>query len=1174
MKTLAGKILQQYKEGRIGHETAAELLRELRRETLRTKDIAVIGIGLDMPGAASLKDLAEVIYKGGNQIERFPEKRKSEVAWFGEKKGTAFKSGSYLHDISGFDHAYFGITPREAELMHPAQRIFLQTVSKALDDAGYGGNKIRHSDTGVFVGYGSDRLVDYKELIAEADADAFAGAFTGNLSSVLAGRIAFHFDLNGPAMVMDTACSSSLVAVDAAVGALRRGQCRMAIAGGIKLNVFPAEDAREEGIDIFSKDGVTYAFDSRATGTGLGEGSCALLLKPLTEAEADGDRIYAVIKGTAINHDGRTSGITVPNIRAQEEVLVSAWDDAGINPDELIHIEAHGTGTPLGDPIEVEALTRAFRRYTDRRQFCSLASAKANWGHLDNAAGILSLVKTIVIACEKRIPPALHFEFPNPYIDFCDSPVYVNDLARPVSPERQKRFFLGVSAFGLSGTNCHIVLSPAPEKETVVQPDRWPILFFLSAMDRMSLQRQAAALADFALEAENGQLTLLSKNYALGRRIMEYRLAVAAGSKQELLGQLVHFLSGAGTDVPFNLVVREPGTKYYGSFSESLPETHRRAAQLFLEKGRVEEELFRDLRSTATAVLPAYAWSLATHWIMPGGKERQVIIDGIAADEVLYQHKVLAAVLGKVLGLSRVHRLDNIISMGANSIHALQIANELSLQLNKKVSLSGIFESPVFADLAETLTAPETETDEMIEQVPRTGNYDLSAAQKSLWFTWLINPSNTAYNLVHHFLIRGRFDPARLESALRDVVRRHEVLGMRFTEDREEVRLTAHENKTSAAEFGIAERTDLDAASWENEVRNKTWKPFDLRNGPLIRLGLVRLQGAVFGLTIEQHHIITDAYSLQVFLHDLMQCYAGITLPPLPLQYFDYAAWHNRYLQSAEAERDREYWERKLGQEKTPEYLACDFPRATGTNDDSAGTIMFRLAEEEHDALRSLAARHGKTVHQVYVAMVNLLLMKLSGEERIATGFPVSGREGNARLGGLIGYFVNLLVMHIRISSGDSFAKILETTAAEMSECRKHQKYPFGSMVKLAGAREAGRHPFFDIQTDFNSPLESYDQVTASQEWSVEEIVQQFPDSKFDLSFQMLHQPEKTELMLVYKKSRYKEETISFAADQFRALLRQVHANDRAPVSSFTLLGGKSQGQTGEEESMNFSFQF
>ncbi|CAM4477235.1 type I polyketide synthase [Paenibacillus xylanexedens] len=518
---------------------------ELDITTYNRHDIAVIGIGAKLPTGESLDEFWKMLDYGIDCIRELPNHRKGQLDQYllhkqGSLEHVRYLNGAYLDEIDEFDYSFFRMSAQEAKLMSPVQRLFLQTVWRAVEDAGYGGDRLAGSSTGVYVGViGDQEGYKYKQMVEELSPDMLPIATVGNLSSIIPARIAYLLNLTGPAMVVDTACSSSLVALDMAVRALREGSCDMAIAGGIRLNMIPL-DKEYYKIGIESSDGTTRTFDEDADGSGMGEGVVSVVLKPVEQALRDHDHVYAVIKGTAVNQNGYSAGITTPNAVAHEKVLTHAWRDAGIHPESLSYLEAHGTGTLIGDPIELEGIQSAFRRFTDKKQFCAIGSVKSNVGHLYDSAGLAGLLKAIMALRSKRIPSTLHFNKPNPKFEFDKSPVYVNVISREwegaATPRR-----CGVSSFGLSGTNCHVVLEEAPNISVELgRDDHYP--FLISSVSSGNLSSQVQSYVKWIKENPKADVRDVCCTAATGRQHHAHRAVWVVNSLDQLLQHLNDFL--------------------------------------------------------------------------------------------------------------------------------------------------------------------------------------------------------------------------------------------------------------------------------------------------------------------------------------------------------------------------------------------------------------------------------------------------------------------------------------------------------------------------------------------------------------------------------------------------------------------------------------------------------
>lgn len=463
----------------------------IKVEKVSSKDIAIIGLSVRVPLADNAEEFWENVKNNVDCLMDFPEGRKKDADkcrsfMNSESVGTNYCKAAYLQDIDKFDYKFFNLSPKESSLMDPNQRLFLEAAWKCIEDAGYGGDKIVGTRTGVYLGYKFDEYYDYKKLILDFEPSSVLSSFNGNLTAITPSRIAYLLDLRGPSMLVETACSSSLISIHLACQSIRNRECDMAIAGGLKITMIPLETKEKLGIE--SSDGRSRTFDDSSDGTGMGEGIIVVLLKPLHKAIEDRDNIYAVIKGSAVNQDGRSIGLTAPNVLAQEELMVRAWKDAGVNPETITYIETHGTATKMGDPIEIDGIQRAFRRFTDKKQFCAVSSVKSNIGHLDNAAGVAGLLQAIMALKNKEIPPVFHFNNPNKKINFVESPVYVNNKLTKWETDGSPRR-CGISSFGFSGTNCHVVLEEAPViyEEAKKEDNSFKVLA-ISAKSELSLK--------------------------------------------------------------------------------------------------------------------------------------------------------------------------------------------------------------------------------------------------------------------------------------------------------------------------------------------------------------------------------------------------------------------------------------------------------------------------------------------------------------------------------------------------------------------------------------------------------------------------------------------------------------------------------------------------------------
>lgn len=497
------------------------------------RSIAVIGIDAKIGDADTVDEIWQAFLEGKNMISELSAVRREDaqklLASEGRKR-SEFARLAYLSRIDLFDPELFNISPMEAEYIDPAQRIFLESAWSALEDAGYGGNKLYGSRTGVYVGYSSKS--SFGEMQANIPDEALGLAVSGHANSFMAGRLSYLLNLKGPAIIIDTACSSSMVALHEACRALRNKDITMAVVGSVHVTMCPGDGQKQMGTS--SSSGYTKSFDGKADGTGGGEGVINLVLKPLSDAVIDNDHIYGVIKGSCVNQDGKSIGLTAPNSEAQADVITGAWKDAGVKPESITYIEAHGTATKLGDPVEIGGLTAAFSKYTDRKQFCAIGAAKSNFGHLDCAAGLLGVLKVLLMMQNRMIPPTIHFSTPNNKIDYLHSPVYINDKIKKWETD-DGILTAGVSSFGLSGTNSHVILQSYEEDKNSHREFSANYLLTASARDKETLMKMLKSYQDFLTKQAEHNFQDFCYTINTGRGQYEHRFAGVFSDESEFL---------------------------------------------------------------------------------------------------------------------------------------------------------------------------------------------------------------------------------------------------------------------------------------------------------------------------------------------------------------------------------------------------------------------------------------------------------------------------------------------------------------------------------------------------------------------------------------------------------------------------------------------------------------
>ena len=657
--------LQSWQAGDAG--LPVQLTAAAQSRSLHAPEVAVIGMAGRFPMAKDLDAFWDNIANARNCISEIPPSRWDASAFYTEgQPGVGQTNSKWMGVLEGhdrFDPLFFGLSPVEAEAMDPQQRVFLECCWHGIENAGYTAERLSGSRCGVFVGCANG---DYHLLSREQQIDALG--FTGNATSILAARVSYFLNLQGPCVSIDTACSSSLVAIANACDSLITGASDMALAGGVYVMASADMFLKTAHAGMLSPDGRCYTFDQRANGFVPGEGVGVVMLKRLADAERDGDEILGVIRGWGVNQDGRTNGITAPNAESQQRLMRDVHARFGIDPGDIQLIEAHGTGTKLGDPIEIDGLKSAFLPATDRRQYCAIGSVKTNIGHCLTAAGISGFLKLLLSLRHRKLPPTINYETPNEHLALDDSPFFVNttlrDWVAPAGAARQA----AISSFGFSGTNAHLVLAEHVSKAATpltTMPISAPmpaagVIVPLSARTADQLLQKAKDLRAWIQAARPSGNTLdvvaLAANLQLHRDAMDERLCFVAHSLEQVVERLAAFIDGDGMQraLPhgaFAAHVRQ------GRESVRLLNEDATMAELVVERCIADGNLARlcelwvkglaldwrklhGERRPLPLPLPPYPFADDTYWIAPSHRD-EVASSAARGDRPVHRHPLL-----------------------------------------------------------------------------------------------------------------------------------------------------------------------------------------------------------------------------------------------------------------------------------------------------------------------------------------------------------------------------------------------------------------------------------------------------------------------------------------------------------------------------------------------------
>ncbi len=949
-------------------------------EEQSSHDIAITGMAIKMPSADTVEDFWNAMAQGRDCVTDFPDNRKKDTDAYLRFKnngdaGYGYDIGSYLDEIDKFDFAFFNISPKEASLMDPNQRLFLEIAWKALMDAGYTKESVYGSKTGVYLGY-QDTLYTYRQLISEIEPSSISISLPGNLSSVIASRIAYLLNLSGPSLIVDTACSSSLVAVHLACQGIKNRDCDMAIAGGVRISLLPLQRAYRFGVE--SASGKSKPFDDAADGIAAGEGVGVVILKPLSRALKERDNIHAVIKGSAVNQDGNTAGITAPNAVAQEAVIVNAWEDARVGAETISFMETHGTGTRLGDPIEITGIQGAFRRFTNRKQFCAIGSVKANLGHLDNSAGIAGLVKAVLQLEHKKIAPLIHFRKPNRQIDFIDSPVYINDrLADWASDGTPRR--CGVSSFGLSGTNCHVVLEEAPQRNDDGPPESDSLhVFTLSAKSPDSLKENCNEYVKFLNAGSTPDMDAVCYTQNCRRSHMPYRIALIVKNADELResieklelpqaenGGRVYFghatIVNRGTSAKSDDGISADKLHELNERAKSLiesrigkkdkdKETLGQLCELYVRGADIDWDRLSAGNARHAISLPTYSFEKKRCWldipqrsgdtvrpeermsIKTGDVDRDVCIKLLGEKDGNYTEAeiLVGSVIGRVLGYTEIDIYKNYFELGGDSLLAVNIVSALKSRLGKEVEIAHVLSSQTIKEFALFIndeyldkgkkTSESSDGRDCILKPARAKEYyDVLVLVERFWFFNQLAAHPTAVNIFNSINLEN-IDTVALKTAFAKIVERHEILRSVFLFIDGKVRQKIIRDESTDGRFAFFDiRGDENKKSMLRDMESRLRDTiFDFEKEPLFKAALIRTGEIDFTLCFVMHHAVADGWSMEILQNELMTFYASasgnrtIDIPIQEIQFKDYAEWVNDVTRGRKGEEEILFWLEQL----------------------------------------------------------------------------------------------------------------------------------------------------------------------------------------------------------------------------------------------------------------------
>jgi amino acid adenylation domain-containing protein len=1150
--------------------------------------IAIIGMAGNFPACMTLQEFWAALDLDTSLIQETPESRAGMSA-----PGTTPSKhwGGFIPDIEGFDADFFDISALDANVMDPRQRLLLMSVYHCLEDACCTPGSLAGSNTGVYVAAEEDQ---YAQTMLQLGIDTRDGI--GQSASMLANRISYHFDLRGPSEAINAMCSGAAVAMHRAVSALRTGEISQAIVGAANLLLRPEPYTALERANLLNRTSTVASFGRQANGHLRSEGVISLLLKSLKQAEKDGDAIYAVIKNTAVNFNGRGGlSIGAPNPSSHTSLVERCYNEAGIDPRDLGYIEAQGMGNPLSDSAEWRSFNRALENVAKKKnvtlpeQYCRVSSLKPMLGHMEAASALGAIAKIIRSFQDGKIHKICGLNEINEDLEIAGQACCLATSTETWARTKQARL-AALHSFGTGGNNAHILLE---EYQAALPPPRsrgrFPCIIPLSAKNPGQLSALVKNLKKHI--DENTDLVLEDVAFSLqtGREMMNVRLGLLVNSLAELSDVLEKLaqqdLSQSSSTIALNDVYF--GCKDETELTLSLladDEDMEKTIEAWMDKGKFGKLLsiwskglainWKTLYGKGDAYLPrqkirlpAYPFERRYHWFdadpasnaiksvpsRQAKKETQTFSNG---DEPA---QYLVRFLSLRLRASAEIDLDIPMNrLGINSLVLLELKRELKSEFGHACSIVHLMsDTTSIRKLAQEINPnkPHAKQETPAIKAP-AARYSLSRNQRALWFIQQLSPTNNAYNISYAIHLNHAIHLPALASALSHVVARHSILRARF-----------HADELLEPHFILDASQDLplrhiNATTWsEQEIQSclarEADAPFDLGCDGVCRMALIETGATKENLFVfSVHHIAWDYLSFDILMKDLGHFYAPAanTLPEdLPWQYADYVNWEKQFLIGEKHALSRQYWCDKLKGDLPTLNLPTDYPRPVIQTYGGA-TYCYEIDKDTHDRVHAFSKSRGVTPYMVLLSSFQILLNRYTAQEDILIGLPAAGRDASETRN-LIGYFVNPVVLRVPFKSSLSFNDLLLACRTEVLETLEHQQYSLEQLVNdLAIERDPGRPPLFQVLVNWQSLRTTDISDNPSQMW-FSQVTGTQRGAAFDLTLNLFEHDSHLECQWVYNTSLFCQETIARMAHHFSSLLNSALLNPESALVDLEMLG-------------------
>lgn len=1133
--------------------------------------IAIVGLAGYFPGCMSVADFWKALDEDRCLLQEIPSDRFDWTKVYDPTGANAGMSrtkwGGFIPDIRSFDPEFFRVSNGEAKATDPRERLLLMAVYHALEDAGHSPASLRRSRTGLFLA-GEEN--DYLELLRAQGHGATAEGL--DAPNLIASRISHYFDFRGPSEFTNALCAGAAVALNRAVQSLRSGEITAAVVGAANVILVPTPFVQLSGMGLLSPECAIHSFGEGAQGFLRSEGVAGVVLKRLAQAEADGDNIYALIKNTAVSHNGRGAGsLTSPDPIAQSDLIRECCERVGLDPRRLDYIEAQGMGSPLSDIAEWRAFNLALKTMAETRSValepgkCRVSCLKPTLGHMEPTSALGALFKVVHALQTQTIYGIHRFTRVNPELDLEAQPCSLAG-ENTLWPKRTEPRVAGLNSYGMGGNNAHVLIEEyARQRETEARASA-PMLIPISAPNEEKLSQVARGLLDWLRHHPDESIENLAFTLQVGRDSMEYRLALVANSAEELVRGLDYYLNHTGAPPAFLHAGRVENLAPSSPPSHSLESLGR----FWVAGGSVQWKDLHQGRSPRRVSLPGYPFEKRVCWLEKANDAQSVELSGTS---LLQRAKVhLSSMLSEESGIPATELDSNkhFLEYGIGSLTGLRLGQRLGRAFGVAIGLRDWMQHPTieaFAGFVASKSAKEEKqpgTTPTSQTTSAESAWTLTECQRGLWALQKMRPDMASYNVPICVRVLRRIQARPFRAACEALFEQHPVLRCSIKEQGAGLAYVP-----SPLPF-LLEELELESpasSELEERLRERLKVPFSLEAGPLIRLHLIHCSPNESVVLIVAHHLAMDGLSVAPVMTTLLDAYLSLTngtrlqRRTTAVDIGEFVEWERDQLSGEAGARLEAYWKQQLSGALPVLRLMGDSPVA-GTEGFQGDIVTAAIPKELLDALRALARQCHVTLPTLFLGVLKVLLHRYSGEDDIAVGVVTQVRPDD-RFSDLVGYFINLVPIRTRGLAAQGFVDLAQNLQITLAEGIDHAAYPFPRMVKALGqVPESGANPIVQVGFEYQPFLPALDLETRYQHsLPLKQMESPRQAGELELVLEVVELAGRVDLHFKFDPALYSRNAIHRMTQHYLNLAQEAAAQPNKPIAEYRMLSEKEVTQ-------------